>query len=38
MGHYWVHACVHQLIDRGYAKLTVNRYSCGLAHFSHWLG
>lgn len=32
-----VGACLHELIDQGYAKLTVDRYRCGLAHFSHWL-
>jgi integrase/recombinase XerD len=30
-------ACVHELIDQGYAKLTVDRYRCALRHFSHWL-
>src|SRR5258708_1547164 len=32
-----VGACLHELIDQGYAKLTVDRYRCGLGHFSHWL-
>ena len=29
--------CLHELIDQGYAELTVDRYRCGLSHFSHWL-
>jgi site-specific recombinase XerD len=32
-----VDACLHKLIDQGYAKLTVDRYRCSLGHFSHWL-
>ena len=31
-----VGSCLHELIDQGYAKLTVDRYRCGLGHFSPW--
>jgi site-specific recombinase XerD len=32
-----VAVCLHELINQGYAESTVNRYRCGLSHFSHWL-
>ena len=32
-----VDECLHELIDRGYAKWTVDRYRCGLNHFSRWM-
>jgi hypothetical protein len=32
-----VDACLHELIDRGYAKRTIDRYRCGLDHFSRWV-
>ena len=30
-------ACIHELIDRGYAERTIDRYRCALDHFSHWV-
>jgi integrase/recombinase XerD len=29
--------CLDQLIDQGYAELTVNQYRSSLRHFSHWV-
>jgi integrase/recombinase XerD len=29
--------CLDQLIDQGYAELTVNQYRGSLRHFSHWV-
>jgi integrase/recombinase XerD len=31
-----VDACLHELIDRGYAKRTIDRYRRGLDHFARW--
>jgi site-specific recombinase XerD len=30
-------ACLQELLDKGYAEFTVDRYRCSLRHFSHWL-
>ena len=32
-----VDACLHELLKRGYAKLTIDQYRRGLDHFSHWV-
>jgi integrase/recombinase XerD len=32
-----VDACLHELIGRGYAQRTIDRYRCGLDYFSHWV-
>jgi integrase/recombinase XerD len=32
-----VDSCLRELIDRGYARLTIDRYRRGLAHFSRWV-
>ena len=32
-----VDACLHELVDRGYAKRTIDLYRRGLDHFSHWV-
>jgi integrase/recombinase XerD len=32
-----VDACLHELIERGYAKRTIDRYRCALDHFSRWV-
>jgi hypothetical protein len=31
-----VDSCLRELIDRGYAKLTIDGYGRGLDHFSRW--
>jgi len=30
-------ACLHELVDQGYAKPTVDQYRGSLHHFSHWV-
>jgi integrase/recombinase XerD len=30
-------ACVHELVDQGYAKLTIDMYRGSLGHFSYWV-
>ena len=32
-----VDACLHELIGRGYAQRTIDRYCCGLDYFSRWV-
>ena len=32
-----VDACLHELIGRGYAQRTIDRYRCALDHFSRWV-
>ena len=32
-----VDACLHELIDRGYAKQTMDQYRRGLHHFCYWV-
>ena len=30
-------ACLHELVDQGYAKLTIDMYRGSLGHFSYWV-